>query len=181
MRFSAITALCAAPLALAGTLHAELVARGVVGVEAGVQVSRSDAMSGSGEPGNSKSSYNSDDYEGSSSYNNGDSSSYNNGGSSSYNNGGSSSYNNGDNYDNNGNNAIVQQSNSVTEVIVIWVNYGGNSATTVVNTAQAIASATAAAATHSVSQAQIFGISYIDTSKGRCWWLCWIRVHPRHH
>ena len=34
MRFSAITALCAAPLALAGTLQADLAARGAVGLEA---------------------------------------------------------------------------------------------------------------------------------------------------
>lgn len=33
MRFSAVTALCAAPLALAGTLQSELVARGEVGLE----------------------------------------------------------------------------------------------------------------------------------------------------
>lgn len=33
MRFSAITALCAAPLALAGNLHADLVARGAVDLE----------------------------------------------------------------------------------------------------------------------------------------------------
>jgi len=33
MRFSVVAALCAAPLALAGTLQAELVGRGVVGLE----------------------------------------------------------------------------------------------------------------------------------------------------
>ena len=34
MRFSAITAVCVAPLALAGTLQADLIARDVVGIEA---------------------------------------------------------------------------------------------------------------------------------------------------
>jgi hypothetical protein len=41
MRFSAVAALCAAPLALAGTLQADLIARGAVGVEAGVSVESS--------------------------------------------------------------------------------------------------------------------------------------------
>ena len=36
MRFSVITALCAAPLAFAGTLQADLAARGAVGLEARV-------------------------------------------------------------------------------------------------------------------------------------------------
>jgi hypothetical protein len=38
MRFSAVAALCAAPLALAGTLQADLVARGAVGIETSVSV-----------------------------------------------------------------------------------------------------------------------------------------------
>jgi hypothetical protein len=41
MRFSAVAALCAAPLALAGTLQADLVARGDVAVEAGVSAEAS--------------------------------------------------------------------------------------------------------------------------------------------
>jgi hypothetical protein len=41
MRFLAVAALCAAPLALAGTLQADLVARGAVGVEAGVSAESS--------------------------------------------------------------------------------------------------------------------------------------------
>jgi len=51
MRFSAITAMCAAPLALAGTLQADLFARGAVGSEAGVSVD-----TGISSSGNSKSS-----------------------------------------------------------------------------------------------------------------------------
>jgi len=42
MRFSAVVALCAAPLAFAGTLQADLVARGAVGIKAeGVSVESS--------------------------------------------------------------------------------------------------------------------------------------------
>ncbi len=41
MRFSTVAALCAAPLALAGTLQADLIARGAVGVEAGVSAESS--------------------------------------------------------------------------------------------------------------------------------------------
>jgi len=40
MRFSVITALCAAPLALAGSLQVDLVARGVVGKESVSEVSQ---------------------------------------------------------------------------------------------------------------------------------------------
>jgi plastocyanin len=44
MRFSAVAALCAAPLALAGTLQQDLVARGAVSVEAGVSVESSESQ-----------------------------------------------------------------------------------------------------------------------------------------
>jgi plastocyanin len=54
MRFSAITAMCAAPLALAGTLQADLFARGAVGSEVGLSVDTE-----IGSSGNSKSSSNS--------------------------------------------------------------------------------------------------------------------------
>lgn len=91
MRFSAALSLCAAPLALAGTLQADLVERGAVGVEVATE-----GKSGS-------------------------------------------------------NVAISQSSTQVTEVIVIWVNDGGNSATSTVNSMQALGTASAAAATHTVS------------------------------
>jgi hypothetical protein len=59
MRFSAVVALCAAPLALAGTLQADLVARGAVGIKAeGVSVESSSTESRGNE--NSK-NYNSGD------------------------------------------------------------------------------------------------------------------------
>jgi len=43
MRFSAVAALCAAPLALAGTPQADVVARGAVGLETSVSVDISSA------------------------------------------------------------------------------------------------------------------------------------------
>jgi hypothetical protein len=46
MRFSAVAALCAAPLALAGTLQADLIARGAVGVGAGVSAESIDESQG---------------------------------------------------------------------------------------------------------------------------------------
>ncbi|PSS27198.1 hypothetical protein M430DRAFT_130471 [Amorphotheca resinae ATCC 22711] len=49
MRFSAVATLCAAPLALAGTLQADLVERGAVELETGISISN-------GKGGNSKSS-----------------------------------------------------------------------------------------------------------------------------
>jgi hypothetical protein len=58
MRFSAVTALCAAPLALAGTLQADLVARGAVGVEAGVSVESSFTESQGGKDSKSQSNGN---------------------------------------------------------------------------------------------------------------------------
>jgi len=45
MRFSAITALCAAPLALAGTLQADLVARGAVDTELNVRTNHESSKS----------------------------------------------------------------------------------------------------------------------------------------
>jgi len=54
MRFSAITAVCAAPLALAGTLQADLFARGAVASEVGLSVD-----TGISSGGNSKSNSNS--------------------------------------------------------------------------------------------------------------------------
>jgi hypothetical protein len=46
MRFSALKALCAAPLALAATLQADLVAREAVGVEASMSVEYSRSLGG---------------------------------------------------------------------------------------------------------------------------------------
>jgi len=48
MRFSAVAALCAAPLALAGSLQADLVARGAVGVEASVDSGNNFVVEASG-------------------------------------------------------------------------------------------------------------------------------------
>jgi len=60
MRFSAVTALCAAPLALAGSLQADLVGRGVVNVETDISVGGGDGKgndnsksNNSGNSGNS--------------------------------------------------------------------------------------------------------------------------------
>ena len=55
MRFSAITALCAAPLALAGTLQADLAARGAVGLEARIPGQAASAEKGKDSKGNSDS------------------------------------------------------------------------------------------------------------------------------
>jgi hypothetical protein len=55
MRFSAVAALCAAPLALAGTLQADLVARGAVGLESGLLVESSSTESRAKEKSKSKS------------------------------------------------------------------------------------------------------------------------------
>ncbi len=46
MRFSVFSALCAAPLVLAGALQADLVARGAVGVEASESVDSFYGVSG---------------------------------------------------------------------------------------------------------------------------------------
>lgn len=59
MRFSAITALCAAPLALAGTLQADLAARGALSLEARDQaMSGKDSSKGSTSSGSSGSGSN---------------------------------------------------------------------------------------------------------------------------
>ena len=116
MRFSAVVALCAAPLALAGTLQADLVARGAVGIKAeGVSV-ESSAESRGNE--NSK-----------------DSSS-------------------GDNKKGGGNDV----SNSITEIIIIWVNNGGGAPTSTMKSQSTFSlqeGAPAAAQTHSVSWVRI--------------------------
>jgi hypothetical protein len=59
MRFSAVAALCAAPLALAGTLQSDLAARGAVGIEEGLSVESSSEESHGGKD-ISKSSSNGD-------------------------------------------------------------------------------------------------------------------------
>jgi len=59
MRFSAVAALCAAPLALAGTLQSDLAARGAVGIEQGLSVESSSEESHGGKDV-SKSSSNGD-------------------------------------------------------------------------------------------------------------------------
>jgi hypothetical protein len=90
MRFSAVAALCAAPLALAGTLQADLVARGV-GIEAeGVSVESNESRGKE----NSKNLSNKGDSR------------------------------------NGGGNLVV--SNSITEIIIIWVNNGGGAPTTTI-------------------------------------------------
>ncbi|KAF4618118.1 hypothetical protein G7Y89_g14991 [Cudoniella acicularis] len=93
MRFSAALALCAAPLALAGSLQADLARRGSVGVE--VQQS-----------GSSK------------------------------------------------------DTTQITEIIVIWVNNGGNSQTSTVNSAASVSAGSAAAATHQVTVGGDAGLVY---------------------
>lgn len=55
MRFSAVAALCAAPLALAGTLQADLVARGAVSLESGLSVESSSTESQGEDRSKSKS------------------------------------------------------------------------------------------------------------------------------
>lgn len=93
MRFSTIAALCAAPLALAGTLQADLAARGAVGLEA--RIADKDLMM--------------------------DSSSVN-----------------------------IEQSVSVEDVLIIWVNNGGGAATSTVTDTVTVTSG-GTSATHSVS------------------------------
>jgi hypothetical protein len=110
MRFSAVVALCAAPLALAGTLQADLVARGAVGIKAeGVEFQGKE---------NSKNS------------------------------------NSGDNKNSGGNDV----SNSITEIIIIWVNNGGGAPTSTMKSQSTFSlqeGAPAAAQTHNVSWVRI--------------------------
>jgi hypothetical protein len=54
MRFSAVATLCAAPLALAGTLQADLVERGAVELETGISISK--GSSGKGDDNKSSGS-----------------------------------------------------------------------------------------------------------------------------
>jgi len=107
MKFSAITTLIAAPLALAGTLQADLVARGAVGSETEVSVSQ----------GQSSSSGQSLDIS-------------------------------------------LPNGQSVTEVIVIWVNNGGNSATSTINSLQSFSSNAGSQATHTVVVGGSAGLVY---------------------
>ena len=103
MRFSAVTALCAAPLALAGSLQGDLVARGSLDSELTVRTNHAEVIAN--ELSKSESSK--------------------------------------------GQKSVVQT--SVTEVIIIWINQGGNAATQTIGTTSAIANAPAAIATHTVS------------------------------
>ena len=135
MRFSAITALCAAPLALASTLQADLVARGAVGLEARVPGQETPAKG-------SKDSSN-------------------------------------DNKGNSGN-IVLEQSTTVNEVIIIWVNNGGGAATSTVTDTVTVTSG-GTAATHSVRKKfQIWGRD-ADIMEGRCWWLSWTRLLAEHY
>ncbi len=112
MRFSAFSALCAAPLALAGTLQADLVARGEA--DASVLTDSSTELLGDG---GRKSDY-----------------------------------------DSNRNGDIIQESTSITEIIIIWVNNGGGAPTSTLQTQTTIAGAAApGTATHSVSWFEIPG------------------------
>jgi len=103
MKFSAITALCVAPLAMAGVLQADLVPREADGLEVRT-------------PGY---------YKGSKS----------------------------------GNHIVIEQSTTVNEVIIIWVNEGGGAATSTVTNTVTVTGA-AAAATHSVVVGGSAGLVY---------------------
>jgi hypothetical protein len=132
MRFSATLALCAVPLALAGSLQLDLMKRGGAAVEV--------ATSNSG-PGESK--------KGS------------------------------DNSKSGGNNVqISQSSTSITEVIVIWVNNGGNSATSTVNSMANVGTAAAAAATHTVSLQDSMHKKNANTIEGYGRWWHQSCLHP---
>lgn len=111
MRFSAITALCAAPLALAGTLQADLAARGAVSLEVRGQETPA--------KGSSKDSMSGDS----------------------------------------GSNVLIEQSTSVDEVIIIWVNNGGGAATSTVTETKTV-TAGGTAATHSVVVGGSAGLVY---------------------
>lgn len=155
MRFSAVAALCAAPLALAGTLQAELVARGAVGVEV------SESSGSSGSSGSSKSS---DSQKSSSSDNSKDNSSNNN--------------NKG-----NGNTVLIEQ-NTINEVVVIWVNNGGGAATSTVTDTVTVTqngAASVAAATHQVRRLSIAKWAITNSISGYRWWICWACLYSRYH
>jgi hypothetical protein len=145
MRFSTITALCAAPLALAGTLQADLAARGAVGVE--VSASSQDITKSSSNKDSNKDS-------------------------------------NQDNKGSNSGSNVIEESTTIDEVIIIWVNEGGGAATsTVTNTVTVTADGTSgtAAATHSVSQFVSFRPElYTNSLKGYRWWFSWTCLHARH-
>jgi hypothetical protein len=103
MRFSAVTTLCATPLALAATLQSGLAARGAVGLEV-----RSMEDSKSGKSGQS------------------------------------------------GHDTIIEEAQSVEEVVIIWTNQGAGAATSTVTdtvTVTDTSGAAVAAATHQVSRA----------------------------
>ncbi len=108
MRFSAITALCAAPLALAGTLQADLVARGAVDSELTVRTEHGEVSKGESIKNQGKG--------------------------------------------NNNNGQLLVSNTQITEVIIIWVNNGGNAQTQTVGTTAPVAAAPAAIATHTVRE-----------------------------
>lgn len=107
MRFSAITALCAAPLALAGTLQADLVARGAVDSELTVRTEHGEVLKSESSKSESKGK---------------------------------------------GNGQTLVATTQITEVIIIWINNGGNAQTQTVGTTAPVAAVPAAVATHTVSK-----------------------------
>ena len=132
--------MCAAPLALAGTLQADLVARGAVELEPRVPGQEM------AEKGNSKDMYSKSDYKGS-----------------------------------NENNILIEQSTTVNEVVIIWVNNGGGAATSTVTDTVTVTSG-GAAATHSVSKTfQIWPGDNANTMKGYRRWLSWTRLLAEHY
>ncbi|EKD13803.1 uncharacterized protein L3040_005579 [Drepanopeziza brunnea f. sp. 'multigermtubi'] len=127
MRFSAITALCAAPLVLAGSSQAELAARaafnsGLIARHRGasVEVIQSSSSESSGSKSDSPESK------------------------------GNSNANN--------NKGSAQANTHVTEVIIIWVNQGGNAPTQTLATTASVAAAPAA--THTVIVGGAGGLVY---------------------
>jgi len=139
MRFSAVTALCAAPLALAGTLQQDLVARGAVGVE----VARSESQGPNPKGQSQKSNDNSNKQN-----NNNN------------NNGGNSGGNNA---------LLIQQSTVNEVVIIWVNNGGGAATSTVTDTVTVTqngggqantAAAVGAQATHQVTVGGSAGLIY---------------------
>jgi len=148
MRFSVITALCAAPLALAGGLQHDFVARGAVGLEVSEAGPNPKGSQKNTDNNSQKNNENNDKKD-----NNKEGQKHNAG-----NNGG-------------GNNVVIVQQSTVNEVVIIWVNNGGGAATTTVTdtvTVTAGAAGTVAAvgpaATHNVTVGGVGGLVYSPES-----------------
>jgi len=124
MRISSIAALCAAPLALAGTVDMDMQIRGALAARNGLNVGSE------GPQSNNQKDYNSGQNGNSNNGQNGDK---NNG-------------QNGNNSGQNNNNAVIEQTET-TEIIILWVNPGDGAATTTINSAAASTVAATAATT----------------------------------